>query len=167
MKKCASCNKEKDENSFNKDKYGKDGLRYTCRDCQKVYRKKNYYANREHQLKQTKLFKSQNKEKMRQSSKKYREENIEAVHKRNRIWISKNKDKRNEYSRNRFDNNPKLKMVRNLRRRFAHALKNNIKELSVINLIGCTTKELEKHLESKFYLNSKTRRTYVVEKSSD
>ena len=42
QKRCTKCEKWKDESKFSKDRYGKDGLRYDCKDCERAYTRKRY-----------------------------------------------------------------------------------------------------------------------------
>ena len=37
QKRCTKCKKWKDESKFGKDRYGKDGLGYDCKDCVRAY----------------------------------------------------------------------------------------------------------------------------------
>jgi acetyl-CoA carboxylase beta subunit len=47
MKICNKCGIEKDEREFRKNKYGKDGLRTNCKDCEKLSYKEYYKRNKE------------------------------------------------------------------------------------------------------------------------
>ncbi len=38
MKRCSKCKRRKHKSKFGKDRRTKDGLRYQCKDCQRVYR---------------------------------------------------------------------------------------------------------------------------------
>jgi len=42
MKRCSKCKKWKDESKFGKYRYGKDGLRYWCKDCVRAYMRERY-----------------------------------------------------------------------------------------------------------------------------
>ena len=42
QKRCSKCKKWKDESNFGKDRYGKEGLRYDCKDCVRAYTRKRY-----------------------------------------------------------------------------------------------------------------------------
>lgn len=44
---CSTCGIEKPVSEFNKDKRNKDGLRYSCRECEKIYRNNYFKSNRE------------------------------------------------------------------------------------------------------------------------
>ena len=42
QKRCTKCKKWKDESKFGKDRYGKDGLGYDCKDCVRAYMRERY-----------------------------------------------------------------------------------------------------------------------------
>ena len=42
QKRCSKCKKWKDESKFGKDRYGKDGLGYDCKDCVRAYIRERY-----------------------------------------------------------------------------------------------------------------------------
>ncbi len=42
QKRCTKCKKWTDESKFGKDRYGKDGLRYDCKDCVRAYIRERY-----------------------------------------------------------------------------------------------------------------------------
>ena len=42
MKQCSKCKKQKDESKFGKNRYGKDGLRYRCKDCVREDNRERY-----------------------------------------------------------------------------------------------------------------------------
>lgn len=65
---------------FDRDKYSKDGLRSSCKECKKAYRR---YA----------------KDKIKEYNKLYRKINREMLNTHNRIYMKENKDKINEYRR--------------------------------------------------------------------
>lgn len=47
MKRCPSCEQDKPIDQFNRAAKTKDGLRYNCRDCQRISRKAYYESNKE------------------------------------------------------------------------------------------------------------------------
>ena len=106
-----------------------------CREKKRLYaieyRKKNPDKCREYYLK--------NKTRLDAINKKNREANREHVNKRQR-----------EYIKNRRLNNDSLRLLYNLRTRVRSAIRRNTKGGSTISLLGCTIKELKKHLESMF-----------------
>ena len=42
MKQCTKCKKRKDESKFSKSRYGKDGLKYWCKDCVRADMRERY-----------------------------------------------------------------------------------------------------------------------------
>ncbi len=128
---CKTCNQEKDENLFHF-KRGKPSCH--CKECfSKARREITYPKNKE----KVKLWVLNNQEKNRAYKKKYRD---------------KNKKKSLEYQKKRRRKVPKFKIVGNLRHRIWHALNGNLKKDSTIKLLGITTENFIKYLESKFQL---------------
>lgn len=119
-KRCPVCGKHKNANTFTKTKYSKDGLSSYCKLCKNKY---------------------------------YEEPNRrKAQREKRREWEHKNKKWRNEYWRNRTQNDTEYRILRSLRARLREGLKSqNVKKLNrTMDLVGCTIKELIKHIESQF-----------------
>jgi 5-methylcytosine-specific restriction endonuclease McrA len=74
MKTCSKCKETKSEFEFYKDKSKKDGLKHSCRSCEKA----RYEAN---------------KEQIKIRHKTYREEHKEQIKIRHKVWREKNKEK--------------------------------------------------------------------------
>lgn len=70
-KKCSKCNRELEINCFSKHRLGKNGLRSTCRDCEKESFNKYKENNKEKERKRNKAWREENKEHL----KKYEEDN--------------------------------------------------------------------------------------------
>ena len=116
-KVCTRCNVEKELSEFNKDKRGKFGHKHLCRVCQRK-------ANREWTAK-----------------------NIEKSRSLNRANYARNKDKKFKRERERLQNDPIQRMIKNYRNRTRNTYKD--KESS-LDLLGCTGIELANHLEKQF-----------------
>ena len=81
-----------------------------------------------------------NKEKRRKRSKAKREKNIQHY----RTYA-------NKYQREKAKKDPNFRLARNLRKRFANAIKGtNYKKISALELCGCEIDFLKKYLESQF-----------------
>jgi hypothetical protein len=74
--------------------------------------------------------------------KKYRIKNWEKI-----------KQRQNKYRKNRRNNDVNFKITCCLRWKIWDALKGNSKSFSIIELLGCSIKQLKKHLESQFKPN--------------
>jgi len=85
----------------------------------------------------------------------WREKNKEYLKEQKRKWLLDNPDKKRKYgkaAREACKNNPSLRIKSNFRKRFKMIMK-SLKTKSNSNtrsLIGCSTDQLTKHLESKF-----------------
>lgn len=81
MKVCKKCGLKKESNYkfFNKQKASKDGLRSTCKDCQKEYLKNYYKLNKEKLIKKQSEYQIKNKKKRNAYKKKWAKENKKKV----------------------------------------------------------------------------------------
>jgi hypothetical protein len=122
--------------------------RYLCSSCNKVYNTKNkknikkynkerYENNKEEILNKIKIYHINNKEKVKSYIK---------------SWFNKNKEYINEYNRNKYNNNLEFKIKLTLRNTLISKLKdkNTKKQISSVDLAGCTIEELRQHLEQQF-----------------
>ena len=112
MKKCVKCNIEKELNQFNKNKKSKDNYNYSCKDCKKLYYKKNkeiiseklkkyYKENKEILIEKTKKYAKENKLKVTERKKTYYEKNKENLITLNKKYYQDNKENYKQY---RLDN---------------------------------------------------------------
>lgn len=120
----------------------------------KLYR--NGYIKSGRRKETNKQWREQNLEKAKAIDQKYRQKNRSKISERLKILRSKPefKEKHNaylsEYRRKRSLTDPSYKIVKNLRRRFLHAIKGNNKSVKTMELIGCKVEDLIKHLENLF-----------------
>ena len=73
MKECSKCKLPKELTEFHKDRRHKDGLRYNCKACAKVYDKAHYEANKDDIAQTQKAYKEANKEKLKARKKAHHE----------------------------------------------------------------------------------------------
>lgn len=168
MKKCSKCEDEKELDQFGKRKLNKDGLHYWCKKCigedtiiRKNYRKNynkiskekilNYNKNNKKKLLfQNKLWKINNKERVKELSKIHNSKKTKEQIKESNINQIKNGYKKN-WSKYQYANNIQYKLSQILRIRFLDALKSKAnKTKSVLTLLGCSIKEFKLHLEQQF-----------------
>ena len=64
VKKCSKCGNISLKNNFHKDKNREDGLQPYCESCKKEYRKKYYIEHRDLELECHKKYRSDNKDKI-------------------------------------------------------------------------------------------------------
>ena len=106
MKKCTKCGEFKDESFFNKRKQSKDGLRYDCRECQKVEKREYYRKNKDKTIAQQRVYRAENKDKIAVKRRVYRAENREATREIDREWRKKNPEAIREKNRKWRKSNP-------------------------------------------------------------
>lgn len=78
-KKCATCQKVKQENCFGNYKKSKDGKRFECKECRSAREKNRYYNEKEHIKEVQKKYTDKNKEKIFANWKRWYEENKEII----------------------------------------------------------------------------------------
>ena len=89
-KKCTKCHNIKNITFFTKDSSKKDGLRSSCRDCDKIIKKLYYLNNKEKVKISNKNWENKNPEKIKEIKNKYR---ISIKHKE---WKERNKTRISE-----------------------------------------------------------------------
>jgi len=147
IKVCRVCNKEKKVTEFHQRKNSIDGYRNDCKDClnkkclenpNRKLNKKNYYNS--------------NAEKIKEKSRKWIQENKELSKESRRKYQKDNKDKRNKYSKDRYDSDPIYKLTLNCRGIILKAFKRKGwgKNSKTKDLIGCSFEELKVYLENLF-----------------
>ncbi len=136
-KTCTKCKEEKPATSeyFSRLKNGLNGLRAGCKVCQQEYKKQWDEANREQMKEYCKQYYKTNPEWHRERARQYQKANREKIKKRMKRYREENLSAR---------------MAASMRVRIWKVLKGRSKAASVMNLIGCTIKELMQHLEAQF-----------------
>ncbi len=125
LKKCVSCNKIKLLSEFHKHLSGIGKTISECKLCRKENRKYDKEYQNQYYLK--------NKERIK-------------IYKHD----SKNKQRRNQLLKERYNNDTAFKILWNLRRRICLALNGKDKSLSTIFLIGCEIDYLIYHIQEQF-----------------
>lgn len=68
MKQCTKCKEFKLATDFAKDKNKRSGLKSWCKNCVNSKRKEHYYANQNHNITRSRLYKQNNPEKVKASN---------------------------------------------------------------------------------------------------
>ena len=139
MKTCTKCNIEKETTEFTIERRSKDGLRSSCKECEKQY----YLENKEKISKKAKKYRLNNKEKIKQAGRQYQIKNKEKIYK---YLVSYAKRKREEDPIYRFNKNTRALIYKSFKRGDNDFKKNNNTE----NILGCSIEEFKHHLESQF-----------------
>ena len=92
MKKCTKCGIEKPLSEFYKSsKSKKDGLVSSCKQCRKACSSAHYQKNRDLTLEKQKIYREQNKERIREKQKQYGEDNRDVIANRKKNYCETNK----------------------------------------------------------------------------
>jgi hypothetical protein len=142
-KVCSVCQVKKSVDDFEK---RNDKPTYRCKVCASQYHKNYYIKNADKLKNKTSEFRNNNPEYM----KNWRKNNAEKVTNQKINWCRKNKDKINENERNRRKNDIEYKIKKNLRRRVNQTITRDYKSSSTLELLGCSTYDFLKYMESKF-----------------
>ena len=162
-KVCSKCKGEKKVCEFGNSKSSKDGLLYSCKECNNK-RSVNYRKdNPEKVLELTINWTKKNPEWVYNRHKKWREENPDKVNELKKNWLDKNPEKRKEYRENykprkqeqrkeRRDSDPVFNLTNRLRCRLWKYLKilNITKTNKTFDIVGCSPQFLKEHLETQF-----------------
>ena len=147
MKVCLNCGQEKSLNSFFKDKSSKDGLKYKCKDCIKVYRN-SYNSENKDKIQEYYL---QNKSQICKFSAQYYEKHKIKHKHRGDLWKSQNKDKIRGYeNKYRLKKKVWFKIKNSISCRIWGLLKGNSKPFRTETYLGCSIDYYKVYLESLF-----------------
>ena len=104
MKHCSTCKEEKEINNFriNNKKTGK--LRSQCKDCERTYGRSYNRKNKHIRIK-------------------WRDNNLDKLHKLQADWYQRNKNKREETNQNRYQSDPIYKIKQDQKRKYQYAIK--------------------------------------------
>lgn len=152
MKTCTKCKIKKELGDFNKDKTRKDGLFPQCKSCKRNNDKKSYFKNRDKVIANSKKWTENNKEYRKEYRRQYNIKNKEIENKKCKDWYKNNKDKVNEWYRNKIATDPLFKLTSNIRGLIRISIKGNgySKKSKTYQILGCSFEEFKQHLESKF-----------------
>lgn len=131
MKVCSKCGRELDENMFTKDKTTKDGLRSSCKDCLKAYKKQN----RDKHIAYMKEYNSNNREKHNENSKNYYHDNKDILYEKDKL---------------KKETDILYKINCNIHKCINNVLTGRSNTTMYTKYLGYTEKQLKEHLEKQF-----------------
>lgn len=143
---CNFCHTEKHLTEFSKSKNGKYGRASCCKVCVSAY----YNKNIERFKSQKKRYREINKDKLKEAYKKKYLENSDKVIKKVTEYAKSNRDKINNWRRNKMKSDINFKIASGLRGRLHRAIKGKSKELKATELLGCSIEEFKNYISSKF-----------------
>ena len=153
MKQCKHCQQSKPFNDFY---LTKKHYSSRCKACFGLYQKSN--PNRQTTVKK---YDTKNRETKNEKTRSRYYKDVESTRKYEREKRKRlrelNQDHYKEYDKKwkkenylRMKNNPEWLLRKTLRSRFLRAIKNDYKQTSCLNLLGCSIQECKKYIESQF-----------------
>lgn len=111
-----------------------------------------YRKNKEKILEERKNYRVLHKEEIKTKKKEYRETHKEEIKIKKKQYRETHKEQRNEYERERKENDINYRILTNLRNRIGLAIHSQKarKFDRTINLLGCDYEQLKQHLENQF-----------------
>ncbi len=116
----------------------------------KLQNKESYLKYKEKNNKRSRKYYYNNKEKIKLLRTDYLLKNKLKIQTARKKYELENKEKIKAYKKNKRETDPNYKLQCNLRRRIKRLLKNKIKVGSAIRDLGCSVNELKLYLENKF-----------------
>jgi len=137
-KKCKDCGEIKNlEKGFSKRKSSIDGHQYICKECSK---------------KQSKQWRQDNKERVKEYEAKYHQDNKERRNEYGAQWRQDNPEYSTQWSNKKYHSDPMYRMKQNLRSRTNMAFKSKgwSKDSLTHDMLGCDWETAVNHIQSQF-----------------
>jgi hypothetical protein len=161
---CPTCKVEKTLDQYNKDQTKNNGLQRECRECNHNHHYKHYHTKRSVRLTETikpnhKICSNCNNELSFEQFNKLKlgRFGIDSICKscrkyKEKEWRNNNKEKLNQYRKNKKAIDPQFKLKQTLRLRLLDALKRNntTKRHSALILLSCSIEQCKQHIENQF-----------------
>ena len=147
-KVCTKCNIEKELKDFNKMSKVKCGVRSYCRECQSIESKKYRINNKEKIKEYNTKWNEENQEYYKKYFEEYYKLNYEKEKERKLKWSRDNKEYSNNYQKQRKKEDILFRLKTNIRNSVNRYLK--YKSKHTFEIVGCTPQFLKEHLESQF-----------------
>lgn len=153
FKKCSNCKQLKPATNeyFSLNKRTKDGFAHRCKECRK---NAEYWFCPDKIKEKRRQYYQQNKAKVLEATRRYRQANQDWYKKYYKIYYRKNsekiKQKVKSYVLSRVKRDINFRLLTRYRTRLYKALKGLEKPVRAAELIGCSIDELKQHLEGQF-----------------
>jgi hypothetical protein len=147
-KVCTKCNIEKELKYFNKMSKVKCGVRSYCRECQSIESKKYRIDNKEKIKEYNTKWNTEKQEYYKKYFEEYNKLNYEKEKERKLKWSRDNKEYSNNYQKQRKKEDILFRLKTNIRTSVNRYLK--YKSKHTFEIVGCSPQFLKEHLESQF-----------------
>jgi hypothetical protein len=105
MKMCSKCVLNKDESSFSKDRRNKDGLKSSCKDCDKKKSTDYYQKNKDEIKNQVAIYQQENSQEYKKYQQSYYKGNRNHILQQKKEYAQENKVELQVYHKEHYENN--------------------------------------------------------------
>ena len=109
-KTCTKCGETKSLDAFHRDKTRAGGRRPYCKECVRESQRRYYEENRDKWLEYARRYHEENRDKVLEYKRRHYEENRDKVRERNRRYYGENRDKVRERKRRHYEENRDKKL---------------------------------------------------------
>ena len=150
LRVCTKCNKAKDLSNFGVHSTRASGIQEICRGCKAMMGKFDRANNPGQSSEKSKNYYLLHRDSIIERVKQYSIDNSESIKQKNKERFQLNKEKWNQYGKDRAKVDPVYRMKVQMRKLLIKALNGQSKSKTTEEIIGCTYIELKNHIESQF-----------------
>lgn len=147
---CTKCEKAKDLSNFGVHSTRASGIQEICRGCKAMIGKFDRANNPSKSSEKSKNYYLLHRDSIIERVKQYSIDNSESIKQKNKERFQLNKEKWNQYGKDRAKVDPVYRMKVQMRKLLIKALNGQSKSKTTEEIIGCTYIELKNHIESQF-----------------
>lgn len=149
-KQCQSCRETFAVSNFHKNKSKKNGLSEFCKECKKQKDREYRSRNLERCREKSRLYYQSHREEIIKRTRQYAVDNADYIKKKRAKHFQENKERWNQYGKDRAKVDPVYRMKVHVRKILIKALNGHSKSKSTQEIIGCSYEELRLYIESQF-----------------
>lgn len=150
LRVCTKCGKAKDVMNFGINSSRKSGIQETCKECKSFLEKVHRANNPGKSSEKSKKYYILNRESIIARTKRYSVDNEEALKKKRAEYFQLNKEKWNQYGKERAKIDPVYRMKVHMRKLMIKALNGTSKSKNTEEILGCSYSEFKEYIEDQF-----------------
>jgi hypothetical protein len=150
LRVCTKCGKAKDFSNFGVHSARASGIQEICRECKAMMGKFDRAKNPGKSSEKSKKYYILNRESIIARTKQYSVDNEEALKKKRAEYFQLNKEKWNQYGKDRAKVDPVYRMKVHMRKVLIKALNGTTKSKKTEDILGCSYSEFKEYIEDQF-----------------
>ena len=150
LRVCTKCGKAKDFSNFGVHSARASGIQEICRECKAMMGKFDRANNPGKSSEKSKKYYILNRDSIIARTKQYSVDNEEALKKKRAEYFQLNKEKWNQYGKDRAKIDPVYRMKVHMRKLMIKALNGTSKNKKTEEILGCSYSEFKEYIEDQF-----------------